>query len=121
MTLVEVMAALALLAGLLTATLMASARLKEQAAKASLQSQAAKAADDLLESLWPDRHEIDRNGAGSIPGHPGWRYEAGSRPATQGTLGDLEAEIVTFEIYPPPSREPAMTVRIVLAKEPADG
>ena len=119
MTLVEVMAALALLAGLLTATLMASARLKEQATASTIQSEAAEAAEDLLATLWPDRHEMGP-GAGAIPGHPGWRYEARSRPASQEPLSDLEARIVTFEIYPPRQRKGAMTVEIALPKELAD-
>jgi Tfp pilus assembly protein PilV len=120
MTLVEVVAALALLAGLLTASLMAASRLKEQATGSTLRDQGAQAAQALMESFWPRREEMPRDGSGPIPGYPGWRYRCASRPASQPVLQDLEARIVRIEIIAPRQSQPALTLEIVLPKEIRD-
>jgi Tfp pilus assembly protein PilV len=120
MTLVEVVAALALLAGLLTASLMAASRLKEQATGSALRNQAAEAAEALMESFWQRREEMPRDGSGPVPGYPGWRYRCMSRPATQSPLRDLEARIVQIEIIAPHDTQPALTLEIALAKEIPD-
>ncbi len=120
MTLVEVVAALALLAGLLTASLMASSRLKEQATGSAIRDQAADAGEALMESFWPRREEMPRDGSGPIPGYPGWRYRCASRPATQPPLRELEARIVRIEIIAPRDSRPALTLEIALAKEIRD-
>lgn len=69
LTLVEVLAALAILGTLLVSVLLAEARCRRQSAGARQRLESCRAADALLEQWWRDPGELPRSGQGDVPGH----------------------------------------------------
>jgi hypothetical protein len=117
MTLVEVVASLALLASLLVGLLLAKARYTRQAALAERRIEAARAADRLLAAWWADPPRFPRRGAGQIDGAAdlSWRTSLVANP----TLGELGAQVVRLEVLDdrptaPPPEGVLATVEVVL-------
>jgi prepilin-type N-terminal cleavage/methylation domain-containing protein len=96
MTLVEVVASLALLASLLVGLLLAKARFTRQSALADRRIEAVRAADRLLTEWWADPARLPRHGAGRIdgPADLSWQTSLVANPA----LGELGAQVVRLEI-----------------------
>ena len=123
MTLVEVVAGLALLASLLSAIVMAKARYARQAATADRRVQAVAAADALLSGWHQNPRSLPRDGlgAGALAGDMrlAWRL----RPVSNGGVEELGGRVVRLEIVdervaPAPV---LVAVEMVVAEQPAEG
>ena len=117
LTLIEVVASLALLGGLLTAMVMAHARHVKQLADADRQMNAVAAADALLTQWWQDPASFPIAREGTVPNHPrlAWRTEVVTRAAVE----QLGGQVVRLEIHeqPPGSVDAVLVaVDLVLAK-----
>jgi hypothetical protein len=99
LTLIEVVAGLALLGGLLVTILLARGRFVTRGRDVDRSLEACRLADELLERWWQDRRKIPRNGAGEIPGRYGWRWR--TRIVDNEDAADLGARAVAVEILPP--------------------
>lgn len=112
MTLVEVVAGLALLASLLVALLLATARHTRQSADAERRLRAAAAADALLTGWWQDRANFPRAAAGRVTGDPdlSWR----TRVVPNATLTELRAQVVRLEVSDDRVGGPLVSVDVVL-------
>lgn len=111
MTLVEVVAGMALLGTLLVSIVMATAKLTAQSRLAAHRVEAYLAADQLLFSWWSDWQNFPRNESGTISGHDDWRWRTFSTDSKidlsvkvkKKSPGDQEIEkldidLVTLEI-----------------------
>jgi hypothetical protein len=116
-TLVEAVAATALLGTLLAAMLISSARIREQTHKADLRIQAAGIADGLLGRWWLKPRGVPRGEEGRVEGRPGWRWRM--RTANREDAGRLDAEVVVLEILPPSGAggQPAARVELLLPRQ----
>jgi prepilin-type N-terminal cleavage/methylation domain-containing protein len=96
LTLVEVVAGLALLSTLLVAVLTTKARVTRQGAHAQRRLEAVAAADRLLAEWWPRRDEFPRQSSGRMPGDSGlaWRTAAISNQP----LNALRTSVIRLEI-----------------------
>ena len=96
MTLVEVVASLALLASLLVGLLLAKARYTRQSALADRRLEAVRAADRLLSEWWADPARFPRRGAGRVDvvSNLAWQTSLVANP----TLGELGAQVVRLQI-----------------------
>src|SRR3982751_5795038 len=96
MTLVEVVASLALLASLLVGLLLAKARYTRQSALADRRLEAVRAADRLVTEGWGGPTRFPRRGAGRIdgPNDLSWQTDLVANPA----LGELGAQVVRLEV-----------------------
>ena len=97
MTLLEVVAGLALLASLLAALVVAKARYARQAAAADRRLDAVAGADALLAVWHQDPRSLPREGSGAVPGDArlSWR----TRPVANGDVEDLGGRVVRLEIF----------------------
>jgi hypothetical protein len=123
MTLLEVVAGLALLASLLGALVLAKARYARQAAAADRRLEAVDAADDLLAAWHRDPKSLphDGYGSGTVPGDSrlAWR----TRPVANGGVEELGGRAVRLEVldrrtHPPPV---LVGVEFVVAQAPESG
>ena len=116
MTLIEAVAGTALLGTLLVTILVARAKLTAQGRRAELRIEACRLADELLESWWPDRRKIPRNGTGRIPGPGDWRWR--TRVVDNRAAEEMDAEVIALEILAPGSEDgrdtPPVRVEILL-------
>jgi hypothetical protein len=120
MTLLEVVAGLALLASLLGALVMAKARYARQAAAADRRVEAVAAADELL-AAWhqnPRALPLEFSGSGAVPGERrlAWRL----RPVVNAGVEELGGRVVRLEVLderlaPPPV---LVTLETVVAEPP---
>lgn len=96
MTLVEVVAGLALLAGVLTATLVVRAHMIRQMRTAERHRVALAAADELLSHWWQTPATFPRQASGPIERHPGlhWRTHL----VANSGAARLDAQVVRLEI-----------------------
>lgn len=97
LTLIEILASLALLGSLLAATLLARGQMARQWLKAHEKHEAVQVADELLEAWWSA-------GPATVPRHDhgyvedstlAWRTE----PVEAEALADLEAELIRLEVF----------------------
>jgi len=123
MTLVEVVAGIAVLGTLLVAVLMTEAACKRQSAAAAIRLKGLRAADAMLEAWWASEEGIPVNDRGIVPAELGeftWRTRAlKSEPAE-----DLGVRIVRVEIAPTRGdlKEKAMvTLDVVLDRQNEPG
>jgi type II secretory pathway pseudopilin PulG len=117
LTLVEVVAGLALLSTLLVAVLMTKTRVTRQWAHAQRKLQATAAADRLLSGWWQDVPRFPRHASGAVPGDAGlaWR----TTPVSNPTAAALRASVVRLEVLD--DREVLTSVEIVLDDDPPPG
>lgn len=97
MTLIEVLAALALLGSLAVAMLLSRSRLIDQHARAEQKLEAVRAADTLLSQWWaddPSAFPVDREG--DIAGHTDWVWQ--TRQVQHDNLRTFEARVVRLRI-----------------------
>ena len=119
-TLIEVTAGLAVMSTLLVSVLIASAKLRTQAALAEVRVEACEVADGLLKEWWPEKDELPRNGEGVASGRRTWVWR--TRPVASEDAETLGGEVIALEIFASADgktdTEPAARVEILLAKEP---
>ena len=96
MTLVEVVAGMALLGTLLVSIVMATSRLTAQSHLATRRVQAYQVADELLTEWWNDLENIPRNQSAMVPGYDDWRWQT---VTTDADIEGTDAELVTLEIF----------------------
>src|SRR3954467_14361499 len=91
MTLLEVVAGLALLASLLGALLMAKVRYARQSAAADRRIQAVAAADALLAAWHQEPRSTPRDGSGVVPGDAqfAWRTQTVTNPGIEDLGGQV--------------------------------
>jgi type II secretory pathway pseudopilin PulG len=96
LTLVEVVAGLALLSTLLVAVLTTKARVTRQSAHAQRRLEAVAAADRLLAGWWRDVRAFPRDSSGEVAGNAGlaWR----TRPVRNDAVNALTASVVRLEV-----------------------
>ena len=118
LTLIEVVASLAILGTLLVAVLLAEARCRRQSAGANARLAACREAESLLETWWADLEKFPRNGQGEVENQREFFWRTS-------TLGNQEVEklggrVVRLEIFSRlgASREkPVVTVDVVLPSQ----
>lgn len=119
MTLIEVLAGLALLASLLGGLLLVKSRSGRQWSAANRRLEAVAAADELLSAWWRVPHDVPHADDGAVPGHPGlfWR----TRPVSNAAAGELGAQVVRLQIVTDPHAPDASEltrVEVVLKPTP---
>jgi prepilin-type N-terminal cleavage/methylation domain-containing protein len=118
LTLIEVVAGLALLSVLLVAVLTAKARATRQWINSARRLEATAAADRLLTRWWPDRAHFPRDAAGRVPGDSGlfWRTSTVRNDA----VNSLVASVVRLEVLDGRTNPPVTlsSVEIVLDDAP---
>jgi hypothetical protein len=113
-TLVEAVVGMALLGTILVAAVTAGVRANTQSRAADLRLEACRAADECLNTWWPDRENFPRSGAGDLQGHAGWTWR--TRPVANADAAAIRMAVVALDILAPgqaPDR-PALTVEVVL-------
>ena len=117
MTLVEVIAGLALLAGVLGGILTAKARVDRQSRDAVRREQAIDAADAMLREGFVEPTKFPRFARGLVPGHPelAWR----TFPVRNLRAETLGGQVVRLEIASGPAgdRPPLVAVEVVVPSE----
>ena len=121
LTLVEVVAGLALLAALLVAVLTAKARATRQLASANRRLEAVAAADRLLVGWWQDPAHFPRHASGRVPGENGFAWR--TSPVRNDTVNALAASVIRLEVLDERAKPRSVLafVEVVLDDErPAD-
>lgn len=98
MTLVEVMAGLAIMGTLVTGLLVATGRLKAQDLQAQLRLEACQVADDLLTGWWSPKEDFPRTGNGTVRRNGNWRWR--TRPIRSNRAERMGAQVVALEVFP---------------------
>ena len=98
MTLIEVVAGLALLGTLLVGIVLAKVRYTHQWNAADRRVQCAKAADELLTAWWARPGSFPRSAAGDVPGEPdlSWRTAPVGNPAVE-SLGAVAVRLAVID------------------------
>lgn len=109
-TLVEAVAAAALLGSLLVSILIGASRLQAQAARAERRIEACRVADRLLEGWWAKRDAFPREARGAVPGHDGWRWRV--QVSENESARALGGEIVALEVFAPKASGDRAATRI---------
>jgi prepilin-type N-terminal cleavage/methylation domain-containing protein len=108
MTLVEVVAGLALMATLMASLLSIKSRLIRDLAQSDRRHAALRDADQLLSTWWKTPATFPRGAVGSTPDGLSWRTQVIPNPQVQ----SAGAQVVRLEVYS--SAEPLAAVEIVL-------
>jgi Tfp pilus assembly protein PilV len=116
-TLVEVLAALALLAILLTGVVSTRRHLAHQTFAAQQKRRAVAAADNLLSTWWQNPKTLPRAGAGAVPGESNLVWQTMLVP--NATADALKTQIVRLQITDASQTNPAplTTVELLLDAE----
>jgi len=118
MTLIEVMAGLAIMGTVLGALLVAAARLRIQSARAELRLEACGTADRLLDRWWPQKDRLPREDTGTVrAAGKTWRWR--THPVANGAAEQMGAQVVAVEVYPADRQGegPMAHVEVLLPKE----
>lgn len=122
LTLVEVVAGMALLGTFLAAALVAGAKLTAQRGEAERRLEATRLADELLEGWWRDVDNFPRHGEGRASGRVTWHWTM--RPVENEAARKLGWETIALELRPASTvtdkdaeREPAVRVEVALPAE----
>ncbi len=115
MTLIEVVAGLALLGTLLVGIVLAKVRFTQQWTAADRRVQTVRAADELLTAWWATPGGFPRRAAGDVPGRPdlSWRTEPVSNPAVE-ALGGRAVRLQVIDRRDPAGSTDPVTVDLVL-------
>jgi hypothetical protein len=122
LTLVEVLAGLAILGGLLVAVVMTEARCNHQSALANQRLAACRAADCLLEEWWNNPDKFPRNAQGGVKGEEGLTWK--TRVLDNKPAREMEGEVVHVEFFQdksPSPDAPVVMVDVVLPVQPEEG
>ncbi len=115
LTLIEVIAGIAILGVVLVSIAMATGRLRRQSYLSSRRVEAYRAADELLAGWWSDLEKLPRNGSGVVPSHDNWHWRT---VTTETVIKNVDAEILTLEILQADSEEIKLAnVQLVLFLE----
>lgn len=124
LTLIEAMAAMALLGGLLVTLIVAGGRFSRQRGRAARCLEATALADRLLESWWDDLEEFPRHDRGDVPGASGWRWRTASvvqaDSDNEEALDAMGVETIALELFAPEHVEgepPDVRVELLLPAE----
>ena len=98
MTLIEVVAGLALLAAVLAGILQVKARYTRQARATAQRREAIRCADVLLSAWWHDVAPFPRAAEGIAPGHPELVWQ--TRPLINPAAAAIGAQVIRLEIRP---------------------
>lgn len=122
LTLIEVVAALAVLGTLLTAILMAEGRCRRQTAGARMRLAACRAVDGLLEQWWASSEKFPRDAEGEIEGQPKlhWKTAVVDNEAVE-RLGGQVVRLSVFGAEEPWRERSLVTVDVVLPQEKPEG
>ncbi len=101
---------MAILGTLLTAIVVANARLISQAGRAKLRVEACEIADGLLGKWWVKRDDFPHNDSGDVPSREGWRWR--TRTVQNESAKTLNAEVVALEVFSPYWQDTSPTVRV---------
>ncbi len=96
MTLIEVVAGLALLTAVLGGILTAKTRFARQWARADQRVRAVEAADRLLTQWWQDYARVPRSGGGIVPGNAALAWQ--TRPVASADLEPVGGQIVRLTV-----------------------
>ena len=113
LTLIEVIAGLALLGWLLSAVVLAKARYTRQLAQANRGIEAIEAADSLLASWWQDKADVPLplSGWGEVPDSNGLNWRTSQ--VTNEAVEDLGAVVIRLEITDRQTSPPAAVLTTV--------
>jgi len=115
MMLIEAVAGTAVLGVVLVSLVVTSSNMASQRRRAEGTITACRIADELLGQWWAKRSGMDRNAAGEVPGHDGWRWRTRTRQTPEADA--LAGEVIVLDIFPPESEgRPAATVEVLLPK-----
>ena len=124
MTLIEVVAGLALLAAVLSLVFAARSHVARQQVRADRRLAAVAAADALLAAWWQDPSKFPRAGGGTVPGRPDlvWRTGIVPNPAAE-ALGSQAVRLEVTSAGPPgvAGARPVVSVEVVLPVTPPPG
>ena len=117
MTLIETVAAVAILGAALVALVLASAKLTAQSRRAEDRIVACGIAGNQLRSWWQAPENLPRNAEGQVPGHKGWTWR--TRVTDNKEAAELRGQAVVLEIRSPTAKdsEPSAAVEIILRKK----
>ena len=120
MTLIEAVAATAILGAALVSLVLASAKLTVQSRRARDRIVACDIADSQLRLWWRQPDDLPRNADGQVPGHNGWTWR--TRVTDNKKAAELRGQTVILEIRSPAARddEATATVEIILPKKSDD-
>ncbi len=114
MTLVEVLAGMAILGSLLTGIVLTQANLSVQSRRTLQTRQACQLADGLLSLWWQEEAIIPRNSSGEIADPPGWRWQTFVYYTDQADV--LGAEVLRLNLFGPDSLEnkPTLSIEVLV-------
>jgi type II secretory pathway pseudopilin PulG len=115
LTLIEVVAGLAILGTLLVAVLLAEARCRRQSAGARGRLAACRAAEAMLQQWWDDPRTFPRAGQGEVKGNEPFLWKTSVVENEQAER--LGAQVVRLEVFQQDGssmEKPAVTVDVVL-------
>jgi prepilin-type N-terminal cleavage/methylation domain-containing protein len=119
LTLVEVVAGLALLSTLLVAVLTTKARVTRQWSHAQRKLQAVAAADRLLAEWWPRRDVFPRQSSGRVAGDSGLHWQ--TTPVGNSALNGMRTSVIRLDIVEGRASRPAdevlASVEVILDDE----
>ena len=114
LTLIEVVAALALMATLLVAVLTIKAGLTRRRAVADRQLRAVAAADALLTAWWADPATFPVGRSGPVPAEPSLAWS--TRPLPNAAAARLGGRVIRLDI-----RDPGVVLSVDVLLPPAEG
>jgi len=116
-TLIETVAAVAILGASLVSLVITSAKLTVQSRRAQDRIVACEIAESQLRSWWQDPRKLPRNASGGVSGHEGWTWT--TREADNEDAAELRGRTVVLEIRSPAARDsdPSAAVEIILPKK----
>ena len=117
MTLVEVVAGLALLGTLLVALLSARAKVTRQYQGAEARLEAVKVAEELLAGWWREVGRFPRNDVGQV-GEGVSRFVWRTRVIPNQAMEELSSEVVRLELSRPGVQRVVLAVDVVLPRSP---
>ena len=119
-TLIETVAAVAILGSSLVSLVMASAKLTVQSRRAQDRIVACEIADNQLRNWWQDPKKLPRNASGQVPEYEGWTWR--TRETENKQADDLRGRAVVLEIRSPAAKDsdPSVSVEIILPKKTND-
>ncbi len=114
LTLVEVLAAMAILGSLLTGIVLAQGKLSIQSRRTMQTREACQLAEGLLSLWWEDEVIIPRNSSGEIGEPAGWRWQTFVYYSDQ--ADDLGAEVMRLNLFGPGTHEnkPTLSIEVLV-------
>ena len=118
MTLIEVVAGLALLATVLSGIVAIKTRCLRQMHRTEQRREAIRCADELLSAWWTDTATFPYRSSGPVPGHPQLQWR--TRPISNLQAQSLGGQVIRLEIADfsaSSSAEPLISVEVLLPRQ----